>query len=485
MELQDDLARRGYTLLRRLNRKPDAQILLLRRRDGTKFVCRVYDHEVPPYEAVLDIHIPQLPAVYAYTRADGRVIVEEEFVDGILLSEVLECSLADTGQTAAIAAQVCAALTALHERGIIHRDVKPEHVILTAEGRVVLVDLDAASDYDPDKARDTRLLGTVGYAAPEQFGFARSDERTDIFGLGVLMNVMRTGRHPSGGLAEGELQSIIETCVAMDAARRYRTADELAARLRPIAGEDGRCPKCGFVTPGGGCLYCGDPSPAPARRRRERRSLAALAAVFLALGLLFVGNALLTFAPEPSGREPQPPVEMPSGDDDLTQTSFAYYPLDWDDWNSHGAPTPFSYDLDGDGAEEDYYFGVLLDVGLPLHYLRTDVTNFDSPDDEHLVHRICAPAVFRLTEEGEYLPVKDFAPLLQDASVTLYYSERRADADTLPLVYGFGTLDGWSGAVEIQYRIPGGVGRWVMEARATLDGTTYTGICTTTIFAAF
>lgn len=304
MELQDYLARHDYTLLRRLNRKSSAQTLLLGLTDGTRLVCRVYDHEVPSYETALDIHIPELPTVYAYTREGGSVIVEEEYVDGILLSEVLECMLPDTRQTAAIAVRICAALAALHEKGVIHRDVKPEHVILTAAGRVALVDLDAASDYDPGKARDTQLLGTVGYAAPEQFGFARSDARTDIFSLGVMMNVMLTGRHPSGGLAEGELQGIIETCVAMDAARRYRTVEELAARLRPLAGKDARCPKCGFVSPGGGCLCCGDPSPEP-KPKRTRRGLLAAAALFCVMLAFLAGRALLP-APESEedGQEP-------------------------------------------------------------------------------------------------------------------------------------------------------------------------------------
>lgn len=304
MELRDYLEKHQYTLLRRLNRKTDTQILLLRRADGEKFVCRIYDHEVPSYQTAQAIRIPELPRILSYAREDGCVIVEEEYVDGIRLSDVLECALPDTGQTAAIALRVCAALSALHEKGVIHRDVKLEHVILTADGRVVLVDLDAASDYAPEKERDTQLLGTVGYAAPEQFGFARSDARTDVFSLGVMMNVMLTGRHPSGGLAEGPLQSVIETCIAVDAARRYGTAEELAARLRPLAGQDARCPKCGFVSPGGGCLYCGVPSPAPARKGRSLAVLAALVALLVVL--LFAGNALLTLTPEPAEDDQEP-----------------------------------------------------------------------------------------------------------------------------------------------------------------------------------
>ena len=132
-------------------------------------------------------------------------MVEEEYIDGMVLSDLLKMAHLYAEQAAAIAQQVCFALSVLHAHEIIHRDVKPENIIITSTGRVVLIDLDAASKPDHEKDTDTRLLGTVGYAAPEQFGFGRSDARTDIFSVGVLMNVLLTGDHPAKKLADGTL----------------------------------------------------------------------------------------------------------------------------------------------------------------------------------------------------------------------------------------------------------------------------------------
>jgi serine/threonine protein kinase len=75
--------------------------------------------------------------------------------------------------------------------------VKPDHVILAEDGRVVLIDLDGSMEIQPEKSEDTRLLGTALYAAPEQFGLARSDQRTDVYAVGILLNEMLTGAHPA------------------------------------------------------------------------------------------------------------------------------------------------------------------------------------------------------------------------------------------------------------------------------------------------
>ena len=109
--------------------------------------------------------------------------------------------------------RLCSTLSSLHEMGIIHRDVKPEHVMLMAEGELYLLDLDAAMGLAPEKTSDTRLLGTAVYAAPEQFGLKRSDVRTDIFAVGILLNILLTGEHPAvQQYARGDLGKIIAKC---------------------------------------------------------------------------------------------------------------------------------------------------------------------------------------------------------------------------------------------------------------------------------
>ena len=129
-------------------------------------------------------------------------MVEEEYIAGISLQEMIDGGeRMEEARAAALIASLCRTLSELHAMGIIHRDVKPEHILLTPEGNVYLIDFDAAMQLAPEKQSDTRLLGTAIYAAPEQFGLTRSDVRTDIFAVGISLNILLTGVHPAVGIS--------------------------------------------------------------------------------------------------------------------------------------------------------------------------------------------------------------------------------------------------------------------------------------------
>lgn len=76
---------------------------------------------------------------------------------------------------------------------IVHRDIKPSNIILTEDGRIVLIDLNAARLDDKNRSHDTQLIGTAGFAAPEQYGFAASSPRADLYAAGILMRMLLTG----------------------------------------------------------------------------------------------------------------------------------------------------------------------------------------------------------------------------------------------------------------------------------------------------
>ena len=118
----------------------------------------------------------------------------------------------------------------LHSIGAVHRDVKPENIILRGDN-AVLIDFDAARFHKPENSADTQILGTTGFAAPEQYGLSQSDIRTDIYALGVLINVMLTGEHPSRHLAKGRMGRIVDRCTQVNPQRRYKNVLRLMEAL--------------------------------------------------------------------------------------------------------------------------------------------------------------------------------------------------------------------------------------------------------------
>ena len=108
----------------------------------------------------------------------------------------------------------------LHTLGAVHRDVKPENIILRGD-QAVLIDFDAARLHKPEHETDTQVLGTTGFAAPEQYGLSQTDQRADIYAAGILINVMLTGEHPSRKLAEGHLGRVVRRCTQVSPEKRY------------------------------------------------------------------------------------------------------------------------------------------------------------------------------------------------------------------------------------------------------------------------
>lgn len=131
-----------------------------------------------------------------------------------------------------IGKQLLSALSVLHEHSIVHRDVKPENVIVDRKGNVKLIDFDIARLFSEDKAGDTTVKGSRDYASPEQFGFMQSDCRTDIYSLGVTLNELATGELPEKRLCRGRLGAVVRRCIEFDPKRRYQTAAQALKCIR-------------------------------------------------------------------------------------------------------------------------------------------------------------------------------------------------------------------------------------------------------------
>lgn len=192
----------------------------------------IYSRDV--YEQLASVRIEGVPAVKECVADEGKLIVVEEYVQGRSLKQVLdEQGLLNEEQAYDIAVQLADILVRLHqlEPAIVHRDIKPSNIIIEKNGHVNLIDFNAARHVNADKNEDTRMLGTVYFAAPEQFGFGQSDERTDIYGLGATINYIMTGDKPGAGIAECRFSDILKKCLMVDAKDRYQSAEELRGVL--------------------------------------------------------------------------------------------------------------------------------------------------------------------------------------------------------------------------------------------------------------
>ncbi len=169
--------------------------------------------EMNIYQQLLGIHNPHWPTILEIQK--NRVY--EEYIDAPKLSELESVDIKN------VVLQLCEALEALHtmQPPIVHRDIKPDNIFID-QGRVLLFDFDIARNVVLNQSQDTELLGSVGYASPEQYGFGQSDVRSDIYALGILLKEYDK---------EGIYQSISNRASALDPKDRYQSAKELKEEL--------------------------------------------------------------------------------------------------------------------------------------------------------------------------------------------------------------------------------------------------------------
>ena len=152
-----------------------------------------------------------------------KTVVIEEFVQGITLNEFMENHFEFAkGQINSIAKQLVSAMEALHKCSIIHRDIKPDNIIMNSEGHIWLIDYDIARIVNNEVRKDTTVLGTVGYAPVEQFGMMPTDYKTDIYAFGATIEQLMKY---SG--AKGRLLGIAQKCKRLDPMQRYQSIKQL------------------------------------------------------------------------------------------------------------------------------------------------------------------------------------------------------------------------------------------------------------------
>src|SRR5690348_11324509 len=181
---------------------------------------RIYDHFTDPEHWYLVMDFIQGETLEEYLNRAGHLSVRETLKIGVQLANVLGY---------------------LHsqEPAIIFRDVKPGNIMRTSNGHLYLIDFGIARHFNPDKKRDTGALGSPGYAAPEQYGRAQSNERTDIYGLGATLTTLLLGdenttKKTSTPGIPGRVQRLLNQMLEPEASKRPKNMQVVTQRLQQL-----------------------------------------------------------------------------------------------------------------------------------------------------------------------------------------------------------------------------------------------------------
>lgn len=197
---------------------------------------------------------PALPGIEDIIEQGERIFIVMDYIEGESLDKILrEYGAQPQELVIDWAKQLCDALEYLHSRKppVIYRDMKPANIMQNPEGNLKLIDFGIAREYKEKNPSDTVVLGTKGYAPPEQHGSQQTDARSDIYALGMTMHHLLTGADP--GAADyvyapvrqwnpelsGGLERIIDKCTAFDPESRYQNCNELMYALEHYEEEDG------------------------------------------------------------------------------------------------------------------------------------------------------------------------------------------------------------------------------------------------------
>jgi eukaryotic-like serine/threonine-protein kinase len=179
----------------RLDRRVAVKVLHAHLSDDRETVAR-FEREA---RAAARLSHPDVVAVYDQGSDNGRAFLVMEFVPGSNLRHVIrDRGRLTTGEALAVMDHVLAALAAAHAAGLVHRDVKPENVLITADGRVKVADFGLARAIAGSTVTTTGsvLMGTAAYLAPEQFEHGTADARSDVYSAGVMLFELLTGTTP-------------------------------------------------------------------------------------------------------------------------------------------------------------------------------------------------------------------------------------------------------------------------------------------------
>ncbi len=342
---------------------------------------------------------PNICAIYDIGESDGLFYIVMPYAEGRTLKQVISGQPLEILSALSIAVQVADAIASAHSRGIVHRDIKPNNIVVSDQGQVKVLDFglakmlsngqESASDLDKSMTEIGVPYGTLGYASPEQAAGERVDHRTDVFSLGVVLYEMITGRQPFKGRnrleilnavindepepvndenpnAPPQLQTIFNRALAKKPRERFGTMaemrDELKSLMRQLSLERGIAPD------GDDAILI-----APQRARSSWRLSGALGRVFGSR----VFNKLRNSHPpnqSPGGEARSTPSQSGHSGGSLRPSSSnpgSFRPQSWGSENKQTiAVLPFK-NISGNAEDNFYEFSLADGIIAELAHLRS------------------------------------------------------------------------------------------------------------------
>ncbi len=259
-------------------------------------------------KAAAALNHPNICTIHGVEEADGNLFIIMEYIDGGTLRDKVPYQKVDDAVTVAI--QIGEALHEAHSKGIVHRDVKADNIMLTSKGQIKVMDFGLAKLKGSLKlTRTSSTVGTLAYMAPEQIQGGEVDQRSDIFSFGVLFFEMLTGKFPFRGEHEAALlysivneepesitkyipdasaglQQIFEKALEKDPAVRYHSVEDMVVDLRRTKKQTSRVSKIMPVSP------ANSSQEMPVQKTETVKKYVMFNHLGIAIGILLIGYIL-------------------------------------------------------------------------------------------------------------------------------------------------------------------------------------------------
>lgn len=191
-------------------------------------------NEMEIMKKMADRKLSGVPKAYRIFEENGEVYLVREYIEGMSLAQmVLQKGGISEAEICRISRKICQTAEQFQnpDEPMIHRDIKPENIVVTPGGEVVFIDFGTMRSYKKDGSRDTFVVGTRGTAAPEQYGYTQTDQRTDVYAIGQTMLYMVSESYEMNQLSEcavsRRMKKIIEKACSFEPDKRYGDAAQL------------------------------------------------------------------------------------------------------------------------------------------------------------------------------------------------------------------------------------------------------------------